>query len=113
MSEPPKLPGDDRLLTNQRLWYADSRDGWVCVDGPDQECFLVLFTSREGAREFLGPDDAVGGELPLVLVFSEDEREFRRLAGDALREGVNGALIHPDGDERSQTVVRFAVAEET
>jgi hypothetical protein len=111
MSEPPKLPCTDRVPTSQRLWYADFRDGWVCVDGPDQECFLVLFTSREGALEFFGPTDARGGELPLVLVFSEDEREFLRLAQDALMEGVSGALIHRDGDDQSQTVVRFAAAE--
>lgn len=71
----------------------------------------MLFTSREAAREFVGPTDAPGGDLPLALLFSEDEREFRRLSRDAWLEGVHGALIVADADEPSQTLVRFAVDE--
>lgn len=100
------------VLIRQRLWYADGRDGWACVNGPDRECLLLLFTSREGAREYFSPTAAPDSDLPMALIFSEDEREFRRLARDAFLEGVDGALIVSDGDEGVlKTLLRFAVDE--
>lgn len=101
------------VLIRQRLWYADRRDGWACVNGPDRECLLLLFTSRAGAREYLTPTAAPDSDLPMALIFSEDEREFRRLARDAFLEGVDGALVVLDGDEEvPRTLIRFAVDEE-
>lgn len=109
--EPPEMSTVDRAVICERLWYADWREGWACVNGPDQECLLVLFTSSSGPGEYFVSADAPGADLPLALVFSEDENEFLRLAQDALLEGVDGALIVADGDETAGMIVRFNAAE--
>lgn len=109
-SDPPSSPDSD--LLDHALWQLEFGEDNLCIAQSGERRCLVLFTSAEGAEEFVAAHPVADLPPAIITLFSEDINQFTRAANRASEKGIQGALIDPDPTGRIRVRVDFGSSAE-
>jgi hypothetical protein len=101
----------DAQVMDQALWRLHCAGGSTCVAENDGATYLVLFTSIERAEEFLRHRPSSWGPTATAALHSATQAEFLWEAGETAAQGLDGAVIDPQGDGRALAIIDFCQEE--
>ena len=97
---------DDRLLSAP-LWYVKLPGHGCCVAQIATGAFLVLFTSRALAEEFIRLKDLSSTEGACSSLYSRSRVEFVARARVAAARGICGTVVDLRSDGRVLDLIEF------
>jgi hypothetical protein len=109
-SNPPNPPESD--LLDHALWQLDYGEDNLCIAQAGERRCVVLFTSTEGAEEFVAAHPVADLPPAHITLFSEGLDQFTQAANRASEKGLQGALIDPDPTGRIRVRVDFGSSPE-
>src|SRR5437870_7979796 len=104
--DPLNSPESD--LLDHALWQLEFGEDNFCIAQSEERRCVVLFTSTEGAEEFVAAHPVAELPAAIITLFSEDINQFTRAANRASEKGIQGALIDPDPTGRIRVRVDFS-----